>query len=388
MIAVVLLVAILFAGNGLLIAHAAGPNGQGNGTGDHSNSGNGHNSGSGTNDHSSGPNNGDNSQGSGTGNQKSGTNDPPAQPLSLSIEGGVASAGTQHYIIQQSGHVIMASLDGSSLVTSQSTQLNYYLDATVVGTSVSGYANFMLTTHMTGGGTVEISGNGPIMSMSAAACLPKYDQPNSDGSCPSDDTSEVPAFFMGVVTLQVTIGTQQQSKSDVPMLFESAYLNPFGGPIVLGTADSFSTLLIMTTYNRATVDWSNVVDAGSVTGTLGSTTVSGNFMQVAQEHENLVTGMAQDKGIMTFSGMSTSSLDTSVMYVGRSYTPTSGSLDCSASLEFPSTPSICTNFGFESTGSFHTNNPGQQPFQISGSYQTTWMVPAFAFGGTISATVS
>ncbi len=399
MIAVVLLVAILFAGNGMLVTHAAGPNGQGNGNGNHSNSGNGNHSGTGNSDHSSGSNNGDSSHGSGNGGHSSGsgtgdssgtgtsvhtgsgTNKPTSQQLSLDVAGGVVDVGGQHYIILQSGSVMSASFMTYSIDPSTS-HFNYHLNAMVQGTSVTGNANFHLSGSLVGGGTIEISGIAHLVGSVAAVCLPNYDSPNSDGTCPSGDTSEVPAFFMGMASIQATIAGKEQSMTQVPMLFQSAYLNPFGAPIVLGTANNFATMQIVTTYNHATIDWSNIVDQALVSGTFGSESVTGMFTQVAQEHENLVTGNAKDHGTINFT-MSDSTLDSFGHYSGSSMTPLTPNTDCSALVGV-----ACTNYGFDSTGSFHSISVGPQNVQISGSYGTTWGIPAFSFTGTITASVS
>lgn len=366
-----MVVAILLSGNGLLVTHAAAPNGQGSGNGN--NSGYSHHSGSGTTDHSSGTNGGNNSPNTGNG-------DPSTQILSLGVQGMVVNAGTQHYIIQQSGQVLEASFLTYTINTSQPTHLSYNLNAMVQGTSASGNANFYLTGSLVGGGMIQISGNAPIVGAVAAVCLPHYDPPNSTGYCPSSDTSEVPAMFIGMATIQVTAGPVHTSLQNIPMLFQSAYLNPFGAPIVLGTADGFSTMQIVTTYNHATVDWSNIVDESIVSGTIGSTPVTGTFTQVAQEHENLVTGIARDHGTITFT-MSDPSLDSSGHYSGSSMTPTTQSSVCSTTIP-------CTNYGFESTGIFHTSSTGSQSVQMSGSYGTSWGIPAFDFTGTITAVVS
>ena len=388
---VVLLLAILLAGNGLLVTHAASPNGHGPETGDHSNSGNGHNSsgsdngynsGSGTGGHSSGTNTGDSSQGTSNGDySKTDNGGHSPQSLALGIAGGVMNAGTQQYLIQQSGHVVMGSFQSLEIDTTRPNHLKYNLDATVQGTSSSGYVDFRLSAFLFGGGAIDILGNGSIVGMMAAVCLPNYDMPNSDGSCPNNDTSAVPAMFIGMMSLEVTTGGLTNSMQGVPMLFESAYMNPFGGPIVLSTADK--SVQLVTTYNRATVDWSNVTDAGMVQGMLGSTPVSGTFLQIAQEHENLVNGKAQDRGVMMFSGMTTTSLDVSVTYAGSSSTPTSEAQDCTALAQVP-----CTSYGFQSSGHFRTSSSGQQSFLIAGSYKTMWGIPAFSFTGTMTAVVS
>jgi hypothetical protein len=204
-------------------------------------------------------------------------------------------------------------------------------------------------------------------------------------------------------------GNPQQT-NQVPMLFESAYLNPFGNPIVFGTADNFATLMVVTPYTHANIFWTQVSVSGSITGTLGSSNiVSGQFSESSNEFENLVTGTAQDSGTMTFSNVvnasgPVTSLDVTGTYKGSSTIPTTSQYacmtsagpslcsnsDCTSSLglgpfEAMTGLSVCTNTGFESQGSFNLH--GQASY-VSGSYSSAWSVPAFAFGGMASGSVS
>ena len=326
-----------------------------------------------------------------------------AQTLSLAIGGGVVSAGTQHYNIQQTGQVVSATVAGFTIDPTQPMLLQYHLEATVQGTTASGNANFHLTATLAdGSGTLYVSGNAKIIGAVAAVCLPNYDTPNPDGTCPAADNSEVPAFFVGIATVQVTVGTptSHDAPNDhgaptqpmiVPMLFESAYLNPFGNPIVFGSADNFASLMIITPYNHATIDWNNVVVAGGLGGVYGSSQVAGTFSEVSREHENLVTGVAQASGMMTFSnvvnttGYPVNALDATGAYKGTSTIPTTGSYDCSASLGFPAGSGVCTQTGFLSTG--HFNLHGQNS-NVVGSYSTQWTIPAFGFQGTANGAVT
>ena len=333
-----------------------------------------------------------------------GSDGPSAsQALSLAIGGLVMSAGTQHYNIEQSGQVVSASVPGFTIDPTQPTHLQYQLDATIQGTTARGNANFHLTAALAdGSGTLQVSGNAKIIGAIAAVCLPNYDSPNPDGTCPAGDKSEVPAFFVGMATIQVAVTSPSSHNAPddhsaptqpitVPMLFESAYLNPFGNPIVFGSADNFQTFLVVTPYNHATIEWNNVVVAGQLGGTYGSSQVAGTFTEVSHEHENLVTGVAQDAGMMTFTnvvnatGYPVNALDATGAYRGTSTIPTAGSSDCSVSLGFPAGSGVCTQTGFLSTGNFNLHGQGSN---VIGSYSTEWNVPAFAFQGTASGNVA
>ena len=340
----------------------------------------------------------------GTAHSDRGSDGPSAsQALSLQIGGAVINAGIQRYSIQQTGKVVSATVAGFTVDPTQPVLLQYRLEATIDGTSASGNANFRLTAALAdGSGTLYVSGKARIVSTVAAVCLPNYDTPNTDGSCPTGDTSEVPAFFVGIATVQVAVTTPSSHNAPdeqsaptqtmtVPMLFESAYLNPFGMPIVFGSADNFATLLVITPYNQATIDWNNVVIAGELGGVYGSSQVAGTFTEVSHEHENLVTGVAQDSGMMTFSnvvnatGYPVNALDATGEYRGTSTIPTAGSYDCSTTLGFPAGSGVCTETGFMSTGNFNLHGQGSS---VMGSYSTQWTVPAFGFQGTATGSVT
>jgi uncharacterized protein YfiM (DUF2279 family) len=314
------------------------------------------------------------------------------QPLSFSAFGGVASAGNQYYDIQQSGQPVMASIVGYTFDSAQPVHFTYYLSASVNGLSSSGVAFFDLTASLVGGGTVTIMGYAPINSQVPALCLPSG---STSGMCAPGDTSSIPAFFVSSNTMLLIVtnlnGHTSMQTQTLPMLFESAYMNPFGAPIVLGSADSFATLLIITPYSTGTVSWNGVVTEAQVMGTYGTTSVSGNLVQVTSEHENLVTGTSNDHGTMALShmvdsnGNPVSALDARGTFSGTSVTPMQGGVDCSSSIGFPVGFGVCTMYGFDSTGTFNLSGSHTM---ISGSYSTVWGIPAFTFTASATGTVT
>jgi hypothetical protein len=314
------------------------------------------------------------------------------QTLSFSAFGGVVGAGNQNYVIQQSGQALMASMAGYNFNPTQPVQFSYYLSASVNGLSASGVALFDLTASLVGGGTVSIMGFAPINSQIPALCLPSG---STSGVCAPGDTSSIPAFFVSSNTMLLIMtnvnGHNSMQTESLPMLFESAYMNPFGAPIVLGSADGFATMLVITPYSTGTVTWHGVFTEAEVMGTYGTTSVSGGLVQVTSEHENLVTGTATDHGTMTLANMVDSNgnpvgvLDASGSFSGTSVTPMQGGVDCSTSIGFPAGSGVCTMYGFNSMGSF--NLSGSQSM-ISGSYSTVWGIPAFTFTATATGTVT
>ncbi len=312
---------------------------------------------------------------------------PATQPISLNIAGGVVSAGDQQYSLQQGGEIVAGVIQGNNVVAA-SSNFEYHYNAQVYGLSAIGYVYFNLQGTVSGGTyngwTVDYSGSAQINGAVPAVCLPSY---SVTGVCATTDTSMVPAFFLGVVNTQLTFsspGTNSvTTQSEVPMMFESAYLNPFGAPVVLTSIDG--SIVIITTYSQATINWSNVIESGTISGNLGSTSVNGQFSEISQEQENLVTGTAQDQGQMTFSGMNLASLDSSGTYSGSSTIPTAGSYDISAAIGFPPGSGVATATGFQSIGTFDLRS---QSSTLTGSYSISWGVPAFEFEGSATAWLS
>lgn len=335
-------------------------------------------------------------------------NNPSSQILTMNIEGSVASAGNQRYFIHQNGPALEAAIGGDPLVTSQ---LSYTLYANQQGLSTSGFAIFRLTGMGASGTSYSVSGKIQLSSSIVGACLPSFTM----GSCASTDTSEVPAAFTGAGSVQFATptnsgnnnrqgndngfgngnghgyGDSYSGSGNSPtgmtevMAFQSAYFNPFGDAITITSADS--SIIIVTNYTQATIDWTNVIDAGLFTGSVGTTPISGVFTQVATEHENLVAGTARDTGIITLSNvMNTASsseisyLEATGGYVGTSIIPTTGATSCGPT---------CTSTGFQDQGSFTlSSGQGHDRVSIRGSYVTGWSVPAFGFVSSVNGAVS
>lgn len=308
------------------------------------------------------------------------------QTLSLETSGQVLNVATQQYLINQSGSFVSATFPGYSI---SSGTLQYALNASVTGKTVTGKVSFNLSGTLVGGGTISISSSSDQLSaMIAAVCLPNYDIPSTGSGCQANDTSAVPAFFVGMATMQITSSAGNKILSNVEMMYESAYLNPYGAPIVIASADS--SIAIITDYTQANVSWSGAMEIGSISGSFGSMAISGQFSQNSSEQENLVLGVAKDSGTMSFSSMidangsAISSLDASGTYTGNSSIPLAGSFDCSAEIGFPVGSGVCTQTGFMSSGSF---NLISQSYSVIGNYSSTWGTPAFGYNGAANATI-
>jgi hypothetical protein len=211
-------------------------------------------------------------------------------------------------------------------------------------------------------GTFDVNSNVP------AAVLPI--------GCTTNCQSELPFFFLGTSSnVRMTVAGSTQTVPET-MQIESPYFNPWGAPIVLASTDS--AIVIAATYTTGNIIWSGTKVGGAMFGTLGTTQTSGAFNMTSSEFENLVTGNSFDAGTISFSSMTSSSLNARGFYTGTSTIPTTGTSDCSVQTGIPGT---CTETGFQSIGQFTMSG-------ISGSYNTMWGVPALGFSSTVSATVS
>jgi hypothetical protein len=165
----------------------------------------------------------------------------------------------------------------------------------------------------------------------------------------------------------------------LPMQFESAFLNPFGGPIFL--ASSGGEIFVVSTYSEARVTWTGTQLGGAVAGSLAGNPVAGSFGMTVNAVEDLKNGVEEDQGTIAFLGMSDPSLNAAGQFEGSSIIP-AGS-DCSAAFGLP--PGTCQLTGFSSQGEF--SQSAALGGSIHGEYSTQWTVPAVAFTSTVSATL-
>ncbi len=247
---------------------------------------------------------------------------------------------------------------------------SYKLEANVTGMKPVGYLRLELIGSV-GGQPFTVSG-GPIVGMIPGECFPSLTVPTP--ACASTDTGAIPVFFL-------VAGTVTSGGSSTPRLLvvELAFLNPFGGQTVIMSPDG--SLVIVSTYKKAIVQWEGVQLGGTVTGTLGGQAVSGRFTETSNAKENLLQGTETEHGSIAFVGMSIPALDVNGMYGGTSTIPRSG-IPCSSQLGLP--PSTCLLTGFSSTGKFHMEGP---QVNMKGTYEASWLTPAVAFVGQISASV-
>lgn len=299
------------------------------------------------------------------------------QSLSLSIQNGmITNAGPQTWTM--SGGVLGFASDTATPVLSAATwsSVVYSMSANVNGLAANGKFYLKLTGATAAGQSVIVRVHGIINESIPAVCFPSY---SVAGTCAAGDTSEIPAFFIAFGYVRVETGTSYSPKYPTALVIEGAALNPFGGPIVISSVDG--SLVVVAAYTKAHTSWQGVQTAGTLTGTFGTTSVSGAFTQTIHTEENYVTGTAQDSGKISLVGMIPSSLDSTGHFSGTSSIPTSGTIDCSP----PGLPGTCTETGYVSTGSFSIDPSG---VQLSGSYNVQWPAPSIVFGGNITGKVS
>jgi hypothetical protein len=324
----------------------------------------------------------------------------PQQNVSLTLSGAILDSGTQHY--SHSGGELTAAVVGGVPIDSSSAKTHFSIHAVVTGLTVQGNADFSLVYTDSTGAHVRIHGDAPINDMTPAEAFPLGCTPGVDCA------SGIPGLFLGTAAMTTQTcqrdgqsqgeGDQSQNGGDnsnsgggnsnscsetstsIPMLFESAFLNPFGGPIFMMSVDG--SFMIIASYDHARVTWDGIQMGGSVVGQLSGNPVAGTFSQVVSATEDLKNGHESERGSIVFAGMSDPLLNAAGKFSGESTIP--AGVDCSGLLGFP--PGTCQITGFHSDGHFsQTNGLGNR---IKGDYSVEWTAPAVLFTSTVSATLN
>ncbi len=303
----------------------------------------------------------------------SGTSASSSQPVSFSLMGMVTNAGTQSYELR-GGQLMTASIMGQPINPYTAT-LDYSMFSLVDGLNTWGYSHLVLNAQTVGGQNVNVEA-WTFINDSMSLELPI--------GCSTTCTSEIPEFFMGGSIVTVALGSNSQTV-ELPMGIESAYLNPFGGPIVISSLENpiNPAIFLVANYTVANINWFGVQMGGQVSGTFGKTSGQGIFTMNVNSRENLVTGIEQDRGTIVLTGVGPNGQNVEGTFRGTSVVPTTGALPCPSSLGLP--PTTCTMLGLNSAGSMklHSGN-----YQIRGAYATAWGIPAIGFTSTVSATAT
>jgi len=316
--------------------------------------------------------------------------DSPHNNLSLTLSGAILSAGNESYS-HSGGQVVAAVLYGHNLNPSN-TVIHYALSATVSGLAVKGYAVFHIESMLHDGSHVTVNGIAKIGGMVPAESFPL------GCTVGVDCTSGIPGAFLGVAAVNISYchgqsdnsqgndndnnngnNNCQSQSADLPMEFESAFLNPFGGPIVM--ASDGGEIQVIATYSQARVTWTGTQLGGTAQGSLAGSPVAGLFGMNVSAVEDLKGGFELDHGTIAFADMTNPAVDGIGGFVGKSTIPPG--TPCPPELGFP--PGTCQLTGFASMGLF-----GMSTFEggsIHGTYNTQWIVPAVAFTSTVSATL-
>ena len=293
--------------------------------------------------------------------------------MSLNLTGGVADAGNQYYTLS-GGSVVFASVQGH-LVDPSTAVLHYTMSADVHGFSTNGGSTLSLSGTLDNGSSFSIRAAAAIVSSAYSMDLP-VGCPDLGQTC----TSQIPALFAGESFVAISNGEGSQAVTVMPVMIESAYDNPFGGPIIISFGTS-GQITIGAMYTTATIQWSNVLLAGTVSGTYGTQSVAGQFTMRVNSFENLVSGTETDHGTIALQLVagSTTPLNLHGQMVGTSIIPASGAQDCSALTGVPNT---CAMTGLQSNG--HLRLQGDH-VQLVGTYETMWSTPAVGFQSTVTA---
>src|SRR5438876_2855164 len=159
----------------------------------------------------------------------------PQAPIVLGLAGAFVNVDSQEYHSAGSNATLVSIL-GTQLPRS-SYNFSYSIDASVQGTAVSGGVRFELHggESANSSSSVSVEGQAQLVDMVPAVGFPLTD-PTNPLACLPSCTSEVPGYFVGVGSVQGNLSGQPVSLQNVLLLVESAYLNPFGGPIFIGTS--------------------------------------------------------------------------------------------------------------------------------------------------------
>ncbi len=291
------------------------------------------------------------------------------QSLNATLTGAVTNLGNQTYSVG-GGQVVYAYIGGNPIDTNTGT-IQYFLFANQDGLTTRGYANVQFSATV-GGAPVSVSGSFQIGGADMGAGLPAGCTMTA-GNC----QEILPFDFIGTSNVHLTVAGQTMPET---LVVESPYWNPYGGPIYLVSPDG--AIVIVATYSLGTIVWTGAQVGGVMTGTFSGNPVSGTFTQTSAEFENLVTGTATDAGTFQYS-TNIPALNSRGFFTGSDTIPTTPSYDCSG----PTTTGgdgiagTCTLTGFQSNGNFRAGG-------MSGTYSTSWGVPAYTFTSTVLATVS
>ncbi|MGD0396456.1 MAG: hypothetical protein ABSB26_06060 [Nitrososphaerales archaeon] len=290
-----------------------------------------------------------------------------SQTVSLNLTGGVVSPGVQSYSLR-GGQLVAAWIFGTP-VNSMNSILRYDLSAVVSGLTATGTASFDLKTKTSHWSYTDVKGTVEIDSMTPAVLFPLGCTPYLN--C----TSAIPALFNGTGTVTISTGSGVTTMS-LSMGFESAYLNPFGGPVFF--VSNSSEVFVIADYSHAEIQWTGVQMGGAAAGTFGGTPVSGSFGMLVNSSEDLSTGREVDQGAIYFLGMSNPALNGLGTFIGHSTIPTGSSVACPG---FPA--GTCNLTGLKSSGAFTMTL--ESGGVLSGRYTTVWATPAVVFSSNISA---
>jgi hypothetical protein len=353
----------------------------------------------------------------------------------MTVGGTVVQSGDQHYYLHGNG---LVSAQIGTLAFGPSSELDYTMTVDVVGHTATGTAQFRISGHSGEDSKATVNGSVQIVGM-----IPEEIPFGCAGTA---CTGAIPVFFAGIAVVNVTTGHHEDSRSrpsqliQTGILLESPYFNPFGNALSIVSTDSATSpsVVIVTTYDKATIAWTNAGVSGAIAGTLGATAVSGTFNLVMQESEDLVSGNSVDTGVISFTNMSPTSLNANGKFAGTSFIPNPATpagaaacaleaqaslaltgtaapctSDCTGVFAFyglPAIPGTCTSTGYQSDGSMSLvsnhqshkggdqgvkgnargspNEGGHHDLSVNGGYSTSWTSPALAFLSFSTAVVA
>ncbi len=296
------------------------------------------------------------------------------QPVALSLTGGVTNAGTQTYELR--GGQLSVGIVNGSIINPVTSTLRYSMYSVVQGLNTWGISHLMLREQTIRGQNVYVRAWTFINYALPAAELPF--------GCSTACTSEIPAMFVGGSVITMSIGGVTQTVQ-LPVGIESAYLNPFGGNLLISSLDSTTnpTISLIANYTVGNIYWQGVQMAGLGASTFGAGE-SGNFAMNVNSAENLFSGVEYDHGTIALTGVGPNGQNIQGTFHGISVVPTKGEFPCPYSPTGPNfPPGTCMMTGLNSTGSMNLFSGN---YHIVGAYHTVWNIPSVTFTSTVSGT--
>jgi hypothetical protein len=233
-----------------------------------------------------------------------------SQAVNLKMTGEVRNIARQSWSMS-GGSVLTAYILGKQ-IDPGSGKLSYSMTSHIIGNNISGSGKLTFSATLDNV-PVSVTGNGRLLvsNMNGGLCFPLTKKLSNDCDDPdylqpsylnnkssSGYTSAIPFVFEGPTSFNIKSSSDTITTSG-GFSIESAADNLFGGPIIIASGDQH--VVIIANYSQASAQLDSVRFRGSVSGMVGSTRVSGYFVEVSNITENFENGVQREQGHTRFS---------------------------------------------------------------------------------------